>query len=55
MSNFASCTCSSPDKSVGLEVNFLISHPKYMLWVLKRDVSMRQFFWAPKAQTYNDG
>ena len=24
------------------------SHPEHMLWVLKRTVSMRQFFWAPK-------
>ena len=24
--------------------NFLISQPKHMLWVLKRTVSMRQFF-----------
>ena len=28
--------------------NFLISQPKHMLWVLKRIVSMRRFFWAPK-------
>ena len=27
---------------------FLISQPKHMLWVLKRTVSVRQFFWAPK-------
>ena len=25
-----------------------ISQSKHMLWVLKRTVSMRQFFWAPK-------
>ena len=30
------------DKSVLL--NFFISHPKHMLWVLKRTVSMRRFF-----------
>ena len=24
--------------------NFRISHPKHMLWVLKRTLSMRQFF-----------
>ena len=24
--------------------NFLISHPKHMLWVLKRIISMRRFF-----------
>ena len=27
---------------------FFISHRKHMLWVLKRSVSMRQFFWTPK-------
>ena len=26
--------------------SFLISQPKHMLWVLKRIVSMRRFFWA---------
>ena len=26
----------------------LISQPKHMLWVLKRPISMRRFFWAPK-------
>ena len=33
-----------PDKSVYQKIIFLISHPKHMLWVLKRTVSMRQFF-----------
>ena len=28
--------------------DFLISQPKQMFWVLKRTVSMRRFFWAPK-------
>ena len=28
--------------------HFLISQPKHMLWVLKRTVSIRRFFWAPK-------
>ena len=36
------------DKSVSLKTIFLISQPKYMLWVRKRTVSMRRFFWAPK-------
>ena len=27
---------------------FLISQPKHMLWVLKRTVSMKRLFWAPK-------
>ena len=35
-------------KSVYPKANFLISQPKYMLCVLKRTVSMRRFFWAPK-------
>ena len=26
-----------------------------MLWVLKRTVSMRQFFWAPKTYVQTDG
>ena len=30
------------------EIIFLISQPKHMLWVLKRTVSMRRFFQAPK-------
>ena len=33
--------------------NFLISQPKHMLWVRKRTVSMRRFFWAPKTCTKN--
>ena len=33
-----------PDKSVYWKIIFFISHPKHMLWVLKRTVSMRQFF-----------
>ena len=31
-------------KSEYQKVNFLISHLKHMLWVLKRTVSMRWFF-----------
>ena len=31
-------------KWVYQKINFLISQPKHMLWVLKRTVSMRQFF-----------
>ena len=31
-------------KSANQKIIFLISHPKHMLWVLKRTVSMRQFF-----------
>ena len=33
-----------PDKSVYWKIIFFISHPKHMLWVLKRTVSMRLFF-----------
>ena len=31
-------------KSAYQKINFLISQPKHMLWVLKRTVSMRRFF-----------
>ena len=34
---------------------FLISQQKHMLWVLKRTVSMRRFFWAPKTYDKTDG
>ena len=34
--------------SVYQKIFFLISQPKHMLWVLKRTVTIRQFFWAPK-------
>ena len=37
-----------PDKSAYPENYFLITQPRHMLWVLKRTVSMRRFFWAPK-------
>ena len=33
-----------PDKSVKLKIIIFISQPKHMLWVLKRTVSVRQFF-----------
>ena len=33
-----------PDKNVYLKTIFFISHPKHMLMVLKRTVSMRRFF-----------
>ena len=42
-------------KSVYRKTNFLISQPKHMLWVLKRAVSMRRFFWAPKTYVKTDG
>ena len=32
------------DKSVYWKIVFFISHPKHILWVLKRTVSMRPFF-----------
>ena len=34
---------------------FLISQPKHMLWVHKRTVSMRQFFWAPRTYVKVEG
>ena len=37
-----------PDKSAYWKTIFFISHTKHMLWVLKRTVSMRRFFWVPK-------
>ena len=37
------------------KTNFLISQPKHMLWVLKRTVAMRRFFWAPKTYVKTDG
>ena len=37
------------------KINFLISQPKHMLWVLKRTISMRWFFWAPKIYVSTDG
>ena len=42
-------------KSVYRKNNFLISQPKHMLWVLKRTVSMRLFFLAPKTHAKNYG
>ena len=32
------------DITKGEKINFLISKPKHMLWVLKRTASMRRFF-----------
>ena len=42
-------------KSAYKKINFLISQPKHMLWVLKRTVSMRRFFEAPKTHVKTDG
>ena len=42
-------------KKTWSKINFLISQPKHMLWVLKRTVSMRQFFWATKTNVKTDG
>ena len=38
----------APDKSVYWSSIFFIYHPKHMLWVLKRTVSIRRFFEHPK-------
>ena len=43
------------DKSVYLKIIFLISQPELKLWVLKRTVSMRWFFWAHKTHVWTDG
>ena len=37
-----------PDKSVYLKIIFLISQPKHVFRALKRTISIRQFFLAPK-------
>ena len=44
--NKMNCFCyyKPPDKSAYWKIVFFISHPKHMLWVLKRTVSMRRFF-----------
>ena len=42
-------------KSAYQKINFLISQQKHILWVLKRTVSMRRFFWAPKTYVQTDG
>ena len=40
-------------KSACQIINFLNFQPKRMLWVLKRTVSMRLSFWAPKSYVQN--
>ena len=42
-------------KSAYRKNNFLISQPTHVLWVLKRTVSMRRFFGAPKTYVKTDG
>ena len=45
-----------PNKSVFENKNVnLIFQQKHMLWVLKRTVSMRHFFWAPTLYASFDG
>ena len=44
-----------PDNSVYWKSISVISHPKHMLSVLKRTVSRRQFFRAPKTYVKNYG
>ena len=46
--DFKSLVCRPPLQSAYHKTIFLISQPKHMLWVLKRTVSMRRFFCAPK-------
>ena len=36
-----------------IEHIFFISQPKHMLWVFKRTISVRQFFWVPKTYVLN--
>ena len=47
-------TGTSLVKSAYQKIYILISQPKHMLWVLKRTVSMRRFFWAPKIYVQTD-
>ena len=42
------CLIIDEAKSGYQNIDFLISEPKHMLWVLKRTVSMRRFFVHPK-------
>ena len=37
------------------KINFLVSQPKHMLWVLKRTVTMRRFFYHPQKSAKTDG
>ena len=41
-------------KSAYQKINFLIFNQNIMLWVLKRTVSMRLFFWAPKTDGFEN-
>ena len=44
--------CPPPIMNGGcIKNNFLVSQSKYMLWVLKRTVSMRPFFCATNVKT----
>ena len=43
------------DKSAYQKIIYLISQPKHMLWALKRTISMRLFFCAPKTYVLTDG
>ena len=47
---YLKCKVRAPDKSGYRKTIFVISHQKHMLLVLKRTVSMRRFFWAPKTR-----
>ena len=40
----ARCLIKPLDGSAYSKINFLISQPKHILWVLKRTVLMRRFF-----------
>ena len=49
------CILRTLVKSAWQKNILLISQLKHMLWVLKRSVSMRRFFWAPKTYAKNYG
>ena len=48
------CNTSLTDKSVNIKKYIANSQPKHMLWVLKRTVSLRRFFWASKTDVSTD-
>ena len=51
----ANKTARPPDKSVYWNIIFFISHPKHMVWVLERTVSMRRSPRAPKTHVQING
>ena len=44
LSRYMGEASTAPEKSAYWKIIFFISHPKHMLWVFKRTVSMRRFY-----------